>query len=183
MGDLLCNTSHLFLLCPVAVAAARPLKVHSSVSGSSQQIQGTQENVLAPAAYNMYSNTQLFGRTSQQSLEQDMVAGKRGSFLQSVPPSERQENGAFYVIQAGAGFGKTATCIRRQPTLKLKQQEISSRGPTQNSSLQVSTQSVNQVPVTIPVQYQTSSKDGNALLGIPSEQNLPTSVQPGKEHT
>lgn len=182
-----CRTS-VFLLG--TVAATGP-----SVSGPIQQqqplfIQKRHENPSAPAAYNMYSGTQIFSRTSQQSLEQDTVAGKRtvqlGNFpQQSVPLSGKQENGTYFVVQ-GVGAGKSSIA-EQQPSFQVVQQPISSAAPAQYVNLQVSgvasQQSVEQVPVvtTWPVQQQVELTDATALLGSSSKQNLPTSVPQGKE--
>ncbi len=169
----------------------------TSVSGPSQQkqalfVQGRQENLSIPSVYNQYSDTQIFSRTTQQTLDQDMVAENRtaqwGSFpQQSVSPSGKQENGSDFVVQAGAGHGKIMTGL--QPALQVVQQEISSAVLTQNSSLDIrsvvpcSQQSVNQVPLAAPVEQEADLTDTTAKWESPSKQNLPipTAVPPGKQ--
>lgn len=119
-----------------------------------------------------------------------MVARKRtaqwGSIPQQIMPE--QENGTSYVIQAGAGHGKSMAGLR--PSNQVVQQELSSAAPSQNSSSEIrrqisvtSQQSVNQVPVTTPLQHQADLRDTCKApkQGIPSKLNLQTSVPQGKE--
>ncbi len=170
----------------------------TTVSGPIQQrqpslVQSSQEKPLIttprPVAYNIYSGTQTFTKASRQSLEQDMVAENRivqwGSFPQpTVPPSGKQGNGSYFVVQAGAaGHGKQTT--GQQPSTQVVQQEISSVAPTQKNSLDISSAAtqclVNQVPATTLVQLQADLKDKTAKWESPSEQNLPTAVPQGKQ--
>ncbi|KAL9959537.1 hypothetical protein ACROYT_G032867 [Oculina patagonica] len=175
------------------ISSARPLIAYTcaSVAGPSQEkqhsfVHGRQsENLSAPSVYNQYSDTQISSRTSQQSLEQDMVARKKttpgGGFpQQSVPPSGKQGHGSYFVVQAGAaGHGKRTT--GQQPSTQVVQQEVSSVAPTQKNSLDISSAAatqglVNQVPATTLVQHQADLTDKTSKWGIPSKQNLPTSV-------
>ncbi len=131
----------------------------------------------------MYRGTQVFSRTSHQSLDQGMIAGKKtvqlGSFPQpSVLLPVRQENGTYFVVQEGLGAGKS-TMAEQQPSFQVVQQQISLAAPTQNVNLPVSGVALQQLVEQVPVLEQAELADATALLGSSSKQNSPTSVPQG----